>query len=124
MATSHLSATSYPQLTADDISCDQAELVSSKLDIFELRASTQCAVDVPAKSSISELPPPHRFRRQQLGKKGFKLNVDLKIQSQMQDYLVSYREVTGRLLTEASSAARPMKQAEVDEIARQIFFRP
>jgi hypothetical protein len=111
-------AVSHPQLTADDISCDHTDFVSSKLDFLDVVSSSQCAVEEPA---ASELPPPNRFRRQ--GKKGFMSRVDLKVQSQNQDYLVSYRQATGQLLNEAFSTARPMQQAELREIARQIYLR-
>ena len=129
MLASGTSAPSHPQLTADDISCDQTECFSSKLDIFDL-SSSQCKIDEPAKSSASELPPPHPYRRQ-LGKKGLPCisrsnakGVDPKVQSQMQDYIVKYRQATGRLLTEASTTARHMKEDEVHVIARLICSRP
>ena len=128
MLASRTCAPSHPQLTVDDISCDQT-IFSSDLKLFDL-SSLQCAVQEPAKSSVSELPPPHPFRRQ-VGKKGFEGNyrsnakgVDPKVESQMQDYLVLHRQATGRLLTEASSTARPVMEDEVHEIARQICSRP
>jgi hypothetical protein len=112
----------FPHLTADDITCDQAEFATSKLDIFEpATGSNQSSEDQPAQRSTIELPPPNRFRRQS-GKKGFV--IDLKVRSQTQNYLAAYREATGRLLTEACSTARPLNKDEVHEIARQIYLHP
>ena len=61
--------------------------------------------------SWSELPPPHRFRRQNLPE----------IQKQDLVYLASYRAATGKMLNAELEGARRLSQEEVMAIARHIY---
>ncbi len=71
-------------------------------------------------SSIKELPPPHRFRRQSCQdiQKSFVGNI--LVQEQDLDYLASYRATTGKMLNEEVAGTRRLSQEEVLATARQL----
>jgi hypothetical protein len=85
-------------IAADDISCYKSDSLSNALQIMD--SATRRNKISPGACAQVELPPPQRFRRQACPetRKGFSGDIKLKIQNL--NYLKSYREAIGKLLTD------------------------